>query len=365
MRYFYTATILLAGIITNAQTIDSSDVLIMESRIVQKYDTTVSSLDPGNTGTGQTWDFSSLDDHGQDVYIVNAPGDKAGASDFPDANRSLFIFEEDSSFQFFRVTSSQVVSSGFSEIVPGGMIITQDLGLEMLDFPVTMGDKLDQNIAGIDSAFFVGIDPDSIGPHPTVDSIRIKSDFSMSAEIDAQGTMTTPFGSFSAFRQYIEFTTSDSTLMYANGSWQPISTLIQLILGFDAGDVEVEYSYRWWSEGSSMPLVEGAFDPVNDEFIDEVFWLAELVIGLDETTTNVKELKVFPNPSTGIFHVEIPEMLNGTLHLFDLSGREMLQQSATPNLNIIDASSLETGVYVLLLKDQNGTILGNQKLQVY
>ncbi|MCB0510614.1 MAG: T9SS type A sorting domain-containing protein, partial [Bacteroidetes bacterium] len=62
-------------------------------------------------------------------------------------------------------------------------------------------------------------------------------------------------------------------------------------------------------------------------------------------TTQSSLLKVYPNPSNSILHVEMDEQYdNYTLNLFDYTGKLVLQEE---NVKQLDMSNLNTGVYFL------------------
>ena len=74
------------------------------------------------------------------------------------------------------------------------------------------------------------------------------------------------------------------------------------------------------------------------------------------------QVKVYPNPSKGIFTVEIEEIANGkdakTLEVIDIMGRSIFQKhietSGGKHYEIIDISGQATGQYFLRITGKNG-----------
>jgi len=69
------------------------------------------------------------------------------------------------------------------------------------------------------------------------------------------------------------------------------------------------------------------------------------------------EIKVFPNPGSGIFNLETSENALAQISITDLSGKEVYKNEmnlSSNSLNTLDLSDLPGGVYFLsLIKDNN------------
>lgn len=80
--------------------------------------------------------------------------------------------------------------------------------------------------------------------------------------------------------------------------------------------------------------------------------------GIRAETTN--ELRLYPNPGNGIFHVEVPSTMTGTslLQVRDLAGRTLSRTEVhAPGLHTLDLGELPSGYY--LLSAGNGSITLN------
>jgi aminopeptidase N len=84
-------------------------------------------------------------------------------------------------------------------------------------------------------------------------------------------------------------------------------------------------------------------------------------IGISEYYVNHSEIKITPNPNNGVFEVTASKELNGTLEIFDVTGKLVFKDVAKQN-NKIDLSTKEAGVYMVVIKDDKGVMLKTTKL---
>ncbi len=76
--------------------------------------------------------------------------------------------------------------------------------------------------------------------------------------------------------------------------------------------------------------------------------------GLNENIAD--KIKVYPNPSDGIINIQFSGFSNADLHLYDMSGREVLSKKITSNTNKINLSNFNKGVYVIAVSADNQII---------
>jgi hypothetical protein len=72
---------------------------------------------------------------------------------------------------------------------------------------------------------------------------------------------------------------------------------------------------------------------------------------VSEVTNTGDEIKVFPNPATD--EVQILGGQSGTIHLFDLMGRERMNANNDGTGTTLDVSRLESGIYFLRIGNQS------------
>lgn len=72
-----------------------------------------------------------------------------------------------------------------------------------------------------------------------------------------------------------------------------------------------------------------------------------------------QSLNIYPNPGTGIFTVELPEIVDiaSSITIYDLTGKVVMQQTLNTNFDVIqiDATSLSSGNYILRVQTNNSS----------
>jgi hypothetical protein len=80
--------------------------------------------------------------------------------------------------------------------------------------------------------------------------------------------------------------------------------------------------------------------------------------GIESVQSANAPLRVFPNPAGSTLNVELEHNTNGTLALFDLSGRVVATRNCTSLREIIDISRLAAGTYILRLVENGQASAG-------
>ena len=72
----------------------------------------------------------------------------------------------------------------------------------------------------------------------------------------------------------------------------------------------------------------------------------------DSLTQGFKTFHVFPNPSTGLFHVEASSYRNENIYVHDVTGKLIsVGRMDDRGIAIIDLSDFETGIYFIRVKN--------------
>lgn len=87
----------------------------------------------------------------------------------------------------------------------------------------------------------------------------------------------------------------------------------------------------------------------------------DITLGVDENYVWANDITITPNPSNGIFELVSNKNIEGTLEVFDVSGRLIVQLNATSR-NTVDITKEAAGVYYLSLKDKSGNVIKTSKL---
>ena len=78
--------------------------------------------------------------------------------------------------------------------------------------------------------------------------------------------------------------------------------------------------------------------------------------GIEQPSNNDNQISVYPNPNNGNFVIEISNKMSNVRYiLYDINGREILNQTINGKINV-DASSLINGVYNLTIISDKGSV---------
>ncbi|PLX22007.1 MAG: hypothetical protein C0597_02880, partial [Marinilabiliales bacterium] len=107
--------------------------------------------------------------------------------------------------------------------------------------------------------------------------------------------------------------------------------------------------------------VKGYID--GNGFESNSMYISMIHVGISDVF-NVNSLKAYPNPTSGMVTVELPNELNGSyqIQVYSLSGAQVYSKTITNFENRIDLSDLNNGIYILRLENE-GEIY-SQKLQL-
>ncbi|MCX7727878.1 MAG: M1 family aminopeptidase [Bacteroidia bacterium] len=105
--------------------------------------------------------------------------------------------------------------------------------------------------------------------------------------------------------------------------------------------------------------------------VDPNNWLINKTIGpLKDGTLYVNSvsykvpINIFPNPVTDILHIESSFLENKNYEFIDLTGKIILKGQFKTNSEILDLSQYSKGIYFLILKDNQGNIIANEKMMI-
>ncbi len=85
--------------------------------------------------------------------------------------------------------------------------------------------------------------------------------------------------------------------------------------------------------------------------------------GINSTTALVNELKIFPNPATGLINIQYNSTANTTAHVYTITGAEVATANLQQGLNKVDVSSLPAGLYLVKVAAEGVTV--TQKVTVF
>lgn len=178
-------------------------------------------------------------------------------------------------------------------------------------------------------------------PSSTVIPIIYKKSGYRITEVDGWGTIITPYGTFNCLRVV--------TTQYSKDSIIFNSTFGNVPVGFN----NYQRAYQWISKSEKIPILEiigninnaGNFIPTLARFRDDY-----KVLGIHKQELMPHLLKVFPNPSSGVFKVE--NIFTGKdifISIYNLYGQNVINLKEYAGFSDeieIDASHLPAGNYI-------------------
>ena len=277
-------------------TVTDADLVGVGDIFYQASDTSGlgSSINPGNTGPNQTWDFSSLQVQNTVTSQCVSPNGTPHALSYPNANLCI---EESGDYLYFNKSSNKVEFLG-----EGDSVFQQPL--VVLPLPLTYGSTYtDGPIAILDSMISgpivaLALASQSVtaamlsqGAAHTADTINIQANLLTEFNVDAWGSMTIPMGTFDCLRLKVAITSNSQVQAYctdtsmggSSSGWYP----------FFPPELENETSYQWWSDNinTKFALVDMPIDSLGNS--NEVTFLHNSPpTSIQEHTTNKELLKV-------------------------------------------------------------------------
>lgn len=249
----------------NAQiTLDLSDFGVINDSVKIAQDTMPGSLiAPGAAGTAQTWDFSSLNLHYNNINIFKDPNALPNGNLFPGAN---IVYTSLNYNAFIQANSSIVELKGADgDLVGAGVNLPLPFtdGQTILNLPTAFGDMF------LDTTTFRGtfkatdIDP----AFSLFDSIRIAHYGYAENNIDAWGDMILPGETKSVLRKKRVERTVDSVWVKFPGS--PVWQMAPAVPPFLTANPRIDTlrSYEWYAKGEKYTYVTMNVD-ANDQAQD-------------------------------------------------------------------------------------------------
>ena len=332
-------------------TVTDSDIASVGDVIYQAVDTLPSSsIQPGNAGPNQSWDFSSLQVMELDQTEFISPVGTPYAFMYPSANLCAEL--DDGEYMYIEKTASGINILGFDAF---------QYGITILPLPLVYGgvttygpDLLMDSV--LPNFFF----PDSLAFMLTnfqahkIDSINIKVTSETEFNVDAYGNVTIPMGTYDALRVESSATTTTEyyayctdTLFGTNSGWYSAAL-------FAPNEVETEQGYQWWTNDPSIKfmLVQMSVDPYYG-YVDAVDFMTSPSTNLLELDNN--EFSVYPIPASYYINIVGEKGVHANLFLIDNRGKIVAQKDFNSETKL-NLSNLSKGVYFIQIKTEDGVL---------
>src|SRR5208337_3731918 len=66
------------------------------------------------------------------------------------------------------------------------------------------------------------------------------------------------------------------------------------------------------------------------------------------------QINVYPNPFTASLYIESPELSVKDIGIYNLQGQEVLHESCSATMNVLNTTGLQPGMYILNMRLTNG-----------
>jgi hypothetical protein len=293
----------------------------------------------GNKGGGNTWDFSGLVSEGTFSATVVDPSTTPYTSDFPGATLATYSQSNNTgviseSYSYFTLNGSfdhlgSVSSTDFQGFT--SLTITT-YSPAQLAHPVPL--NYNDSFTGY-SQMTSNIQQTGLPPRQTTGSTAL------SAVVDAYGTLIVPGGSSHSALRMRQIHTDTSITQ--SGTFTGTSTAF-IFITKEGASVSVTDSGATTAEEGTITINGG------------IAWSAAGVVSVDDELTRPVEFSLdqnYPNPfnPSTLISYSIPERSHVRLSAYDLLGREVVQlvnqvQGAGNYRVTFDASGLPSGTYL-------------------
>ena len=296
----FTIALLFLGINTFSQiTVTDNDILsIGDIMYLTEPDSINASINIGNSGPNQNWDFSTLQIGNIETSQCIDPNGTPHSQYYPNAN---ICIEENGDYLYFNKSLTKVELLGEGDSVFQQPLVVLPLplsyGSTYTDGPILM---LDSIIGGsvvnlMLSSQGITAGMISLGAAHTADTLNIQLEVVTEFDVDAWGAMTIPMGTFNCLRLKIERTSNSviqvycsDTLTGAGSGWYTLPW----------SDLDQETSYQWWSNdvNTKFALAEAQVDSIGN--------IDKSVRFLHNSTNNIQDgdaissIKAYPIPTT-------------------------------------------------------------------
>ena len=145
----------------------------------------------------------------------------------------------------------------------------------------------------------------------------------------------------------------DSLQVYAN------DVLVKSVTSaLTIGNNQVDFKIA--SSGTYTVYVKGFIG--SDGYSSGTKNVSIVYVGIKNPTT--KSLDIYPNPSNGLFNIDLPieKIENSTLEVYSLSGSKVFSKTITESTNQIDLQQLNSGTYLIKLTKDG--VIYSEKIQI-
>ena len=322
-------SVIFTNLVTAQITITQADIAPTGSIKYRGTDTSYTNTAIGAGGTGMVWNFSSLTIDKRDTLSFVTASSLPNYSTFPTSNLGLVLSGKGTAYAILNATALKVI--GLAGVVQGTPVVAKINPAEtIVKFPASYGTTYRDS-----SITHAG--PLSYTAQPTVDSIRFKSTKVKQVSIDAWGSLTVPFGTFSVIRQKEIITQNDIIDVHSIG----FPPLIPGIWTNFQNTTKNSTHYSYWANGLGYPVME--VDSLSTGKVN-ITWLLQTPVGIKEQIESTNAI-VYPNPAKNNLFLKLATNEIATIEIADVLGRIVKQAIQQHAIATIYVGDLSKGIY--------------------
>lgn len=296
--------------------------------VISAVDNTTT-INPGQPGANQTWDFSNLSASTFDSIYYISPSAAPGYQNYPAANLATnhnpLSYPNGYNVNFWNYSTSNIKGVADESLINlfGDFYLAFHIRYippsANLDFPIDYGDSKSQNfvIEWLTASRMAGV---------TTDSAKSISHVSLNCNVDAYGLMILPDGSYPVLRVSETFNTVDSSFSWSGSSWV-----------FDQTSTDNWTQYRWYAEDYGEV---GYYSTQSKKANDFTFFKSETLVGMQDVADK-NSFRIYPNPAANMIRI-LPADKAENIEVLDNGGRVLISVKQQAE---VDVSALAPGFY--------------------
>ncbi|MCB9186746.1 MAG: T9SS type A sorting domain-containing protein [Flavobacteriales bacterium] len=327
-------------------------------------------FDMGSTGSGQTFDCSTLET--DDLFDVGFydPSTVQGGSSFPTADVAVDQIGGIYAFTSVGAGSVEVIGLGGDFAGQLGSPIPIEVALvaqdpwTLFEFPASVNSPVLMDTAHFEGKFFSdGLVPAQFASFWDPDSVQVKRIVYYEAEIVGDGTLTDALGGTHNVLKMEVVETSIDTLWgwTASNGWERPPSFVEGLIGVPS-NVTV-YRTRFVSKELGYYVADITTE-ANGTPIS-----ATHKSGQSQCCTGVEEIVaagqnvIYPNPTTDFIRVRTGGDIY-EFNVYDMTGKLLVTELLTIDGQSVSLNGLSTGLYVFQMVDEAGKVAHTSRLSV-
>src|SRR5690606_16766390 len=125
-------------------------------------------------------------------------------------------------------------------------------------------------------------------------------------------------------------------------------------------DIYGRFDVSWNNGTLASQRLQNWLDPDNTDTM-QVNYYPDGPVGLDEVAA-VNEVKIYPNPSNGIFNVSLGDASEMSYEVYNILGQTVKSGKLTADNNTVNLTDSKEGVYILKLTDTANNTSATRKI---